>query len=202
MKLKKTGTTIHKRLITYKTLFITTLAVIPLTIVSVWLFGLGQHRTLFQNSILSTSILSAAFFMFLTIGLYKGIKLKDDLGKIIEPETIDKMTKNLEGIDFPDEFPDLDDGIGGILIGILIWFFIAILLVLFITILGGFFWVMILAFVAMLYWIFFRAIRLVFKNSNKCKGDLPASVLYGLGYTILYNFWIYLIILSTHYLSK
>jgi hypothetical protein len=134
--------------------------------------------------------------------LYKGIKLKDDLGKIIEPETIEKMTKNLEGIDLSGDFPDLDDGIGGILISIVIWFLITILLVLFITILGGFFWAMILAFIAMLYWIFFRAIRLVFKNSNKCKGDLAASVLYGISYTILYNFWIYLIILSTHYLLK
>lgn len=202
MILKKSESTIHKRLVTSKTLFIVTIVVIPLTILSIWLFGLGQHRTLFQNSILSTSILSFAFFMFLAIGLYKGIKLKDDLGKIIEPETIEKMTKNLEGFDLSGDFPDLDDGIGGILIGILIWFFIAILLVLFITILGGFFWAMILAFIAMLYWIFFRAIRLVFKNSNKCKGDLAASALYGIGYTILYNFWIYLIILSTHYLPK
>ena len=28
----------------------------------------------------------------------------------------------------------------------------------------------------MLYWVFFRALRLVFKNSNRCRGRLGASL--------------------------
>jgi hypothetical protein len=46
----------------------------------IYAWGVGQHRTLFENSILSTTILSVAFFLFITINLYRGVKLKDDIG--------------------------------------------------------------------------------------------------------------------------
>ena len=75
---------IERQYLTSKKVFIVTLIVIVLTIMAVWLFELGQHRTLFQNSLLSTTILSVAFFLFLTISLYKGVKLKDNLGKITD----------------------------------------------------------------------------------------------------------------------
>jgi len=52
-------------------------------------------------------------------------------------------------------------------------------------------WVMLMIFLGMLYWVFFRALRLVFKNSVKCKGDFSKSVLLGLGYTLLYTSWMY-----------
>jgi hypothetical protein len=86
--IKPTG----RKLVTSRTVFAITLLVIPLTLLSIWLWGLGQHRTIFENSVLSTTILSSAFLLFLTIGLYNGVKLKDDLGKIIDK----KMTS-----DFP-----------------------------------------------------------------------------------------------------
>ena len=44
--------------------------VIALTTVAVWLFGLGQHRSLFANSLISTSILFAAFLIFITLGVW------------------------------------------------------------------------------------------------------------------------------------
>lgn len=168
----------------------------------IWLFGLGQHRTIFENSILSTSILSVAFFLFLTIGLYHGIKMKDDIGKITDKINLDHLPDLSSRIDFPSEVPDLGDGIAGVIVGILAWILFSILLLLFIWIFGALVWTMVLVFIAMLYWIFFRALRLVFKNSNKCKGDLPTSLVYGLAYTTLYNFWIYGLILASHYLIK
>jgi hypothetical protein len=79
---------------------------------------------------------------------------------------------------------------------------VTILIAVFLWLFGAVLWTGIIVFMAMLYWIFFRALRLVFKNSNKCKDNLTTSVAYGLGYTTLYNFWIYGIILSTHYLTK
>lgn len=192
--------TSNRYFIPTKFVFQLTLIVAALTILSIWLFGLGQHRTIFENSILSTSILSIAFFLFLTIGLYKGIKLKDDLGKITDRINIDN-TPDLSALELT---PDLDigEGIGGLLFGIIAWILFSIVLLFFIWFFGAVLWAMVLAFAAMLYWIFFRALRLVFKNSNKCKNNLQSSFLYGFGYTILYNFWIYGIILATHYLIK
>lgn len=191
-----------KKLVTSKTVFAVTIVVAVLTILSIWLFGLGQHRTIFENSILSTTILSVAFFLFLTIGLYKGIKLKDDIGKLTDMINIDKISDLSGGLELPSDIPDVGEGITGVILGILAWILFSILLLIFIWFLGAVIWTMILVFAAMLYWIFFRALRLVFKNSNKCKGDLTTSIAYGLGYTTLYNFWIYGIILATHYLIK
>jgi hypothetical protein len=184
-------------LITSKPLFTITVIIAVITILAIWLFGLGQGRTLFENSILSTTILSVAFFLFITIGLYKGIKLKDNVGKVTDkikfPQDIslpDTSAISLEG-----------DGIAGIILAIFFWIFAAILIVLFLWMFGAFLWFAILGFIAMLYWIFFRALRLVFKNSYKCKGKLAISTAYGFAYTVLYNFWIYIIIFLTHYFS-
>lgn len=47
------------RHLTTRLVFTITLIVIALTILSVWLFGLGNHRSLYNNSLLSTTILSA-----------------------------------------------------------------------------------------------------------------------------------------------
>ncbi len=188
------------KLVTSKTVFAVTIVVVILTILSIWLLGLGQERTLFENSILSTTILSVVFFLFLTIGLYHGIKLKDDIGKITDKMKIDEIPDLSNGLELPSNAPDVGEGIVGIILGILSWILFSFLLLLFIWFFGTIIWTMILVFVAMLYWIFFRALRLVFKNSNKCKGDLITSTAYGLGYTLLYNFWIYGIILAIHYL--
>jgi hypothetical protein len=172
-----------------------------LTVLSIWLFGLGQHRTIFQNSILSITILSIGFFFFLTIGLYNGVKLKDDIGKLtdkINPSNLPDFSHIGEGRDFLD----VGDGIGGIIISIVIWILVTFLIGLFLWLFGVVLWSGIIVFVAMLYWIFFRALRLVFKNSNKCKGNLATSLSYGFLYTILYNFWFYGIIFGVHYLIK
>ena len=190
----------RKKLVTTRTVFTVTILVIALTVLSIWLFGLGQHRTIFENSILSTTTLSAAFFLFLTVGLYKGIKLKDDIGKITDKIKMQKMPDFSGNLELPDDIPDVGEGIAGIILGILAWLLCSILLLLFVWLFGAMVWTMILVFAAMLYWIFFRALRLVFKNSNKCKGNLTTSIMFGLGYTVLYNFWIYGIILATHYL--
>jgi len=194
-------TTTDRKLVTTKTVFTVTIIVIALTILSIWLFGLGQHRTIFENSIISTSILSLAFFLFLTIGLYKGIKLKDNIGKLtdkLKPSKIPDFSQATYGADFIS----VGEGIGGIILSIVLWVVITILIGLFLWLFGAVLWTGIIVFIAMLYWIFFRALRLVFKNSNKCQGNLTISTLYGLGYTLLYNFWIYGIILATHYLIK
>jgi len=193
--------TTSKKLVTTTSVVTVTIIVTVLTVLSIWLFGLGQHRTLFENSILSTSILSIAFLLFLTIGLYNGIKLKDDIGRLtdnLKPSKIPNLSEMATGADFID----VGDGIGGILISILLWFLLTILIGIFLWLFGAILWSGIIVFIAMLYWIFFRALRLIFKNSNKCKGDLMISMAYGLGYTILYNFWIYGIILVAHYLIK
>ena len=66
------------------------------------------------------------------------------------------------GFELPSGIPDVGDGIAGIILGILAWIIFSILLLLFIWFFGAIVCTMVLAFAAMLYWIFFRAVRLVF----------------------------------------
>jgi hypothetical protein len=183
-----------------KDIFIVTMIVITITVIGVYLWGLGHHHTFYQNSIISTTILSVAFFLYVTAGLYKGTKLKDNVGRIIQKE---RITRDVSvGIDFSSVEPvSVGEGIGGIIISILLWILMAVFFSLLLWLLSNVFVIVILAFAGMLYWIFFRALRLVFKNSNTCKGSLLESMKWGFTYTVLYNFWIYGIIMMTTYLK-
>ncbi|WP_405206522.1 hypothetical protein [Aquimarina sp. LLG6339-5] len=187
--------------ITTKGIFYITLLVIVITILQVWQFGLEKERTIIENSVLSTTILSVIFFLFITIGLYYGVKLKDNLGKIT-----DRLDYDREGVsDFfniDTDIPDVGDGCEGIVISILLWILVTIAIGIFLWLFGGVLWSILITFLAMLYWVFFRALRLVFKKSPICKGNLTKSIGYGFSYTLLYNFWIYIIILIAEFIKQ
>jgi hypothetical protein len=192
-------------LIESRTVFKISLWVAPLTIIGVFFWGLGQHNTFFVNSIISTTILSVVFFLFITIGLYRGVKLKDNMGKITPAyfsssnavDVASQTTHHGDGFDL-----DLGEGIGGIIMGIILWILWAILVAFMVWFFSNVLLIVIASFVGMLYWIFFRALRLVFKNSNKSKGDIIESIRYGLTYTLLYNFWIYGIFILIEYFKS
>jgi len=200
MHLKRTKTL---TLINSKNTFIITLMVMALTILGVYFWGLGQHHTFFENSFITTTILSVSFFLFITVGLYRGVKLKDNLGAVTDKVKFQKIS------DLPDiistsnfDFDGGDEGCVGIVVGIVLWILAAIALALILWVFGNILLIVIAAFIAMLYWVFFRALRLVFKHSNKCKSNLFDSIKIGLFYTLLYNFWIYAIFILIEYLQK
>lgn len=189
------------KILNSRNIFIITLIIISLTVISVWIFGIDNHASLFKNSLLSTTILSLAFFLFISIGLYRGAKIKDNLGKITDRFDEKKLDFLKEiFIDSDSSGPDSDwgEGIIGIIISLILWFIIAVIISYLCWLFGAIIWFSILTFIAMLYWIFFRAMRLVFKKSSICRGNLVNSVLYGFSFTILYNFWIYAIIFMIH----
>jgi len=182
-----------------RNIFIITLIVISLTIVSVWIFGLGNHRSLFENSLLSTTILSLAFFLFISIGLYNGVKIKDNLG-IITDRCDHKKIDFLKDFIIESDSSSVEesaDGFLGIIVSLILWFIMAFIISYLLWAFGAILWISLLTFTAMLYWIFFRALRLVFKKSSVCRGNFTNSILYGFSFTILYNFWIYAIIFMT-----
>ncbi len=189
------------RLVKTRDVFTISVIVTTLTILCVYFWGLGRHNAFFENSLISTTILSIAFFLFITIGLFNGIKLKDNLGQIIDRfKTVDtsSISSNLTS----SEPIEVGEGIGGFILSILLWILMAIVFSIALWIFSNVLVIVVLTFIAMLYWIFFRALRLVFKNSNKSKGDLIESIKWGLTYTTLYNFWIYGIFMLTIYLKR
>jgi hypothetical protein len=195
------------KLMNGRTVFKISLVVISLTIIGVYFWGLGRHNTFFENSVISTTILSIAFFLFVTVGLYRGVKLKDNKGEItsdgISGADIDMLDLTPPTTHHGDSFDiDTGDDLVGIIAAILLWILWAIFVALTLWIFSNVILMVIATFAAMLYWIFFRAMRLVFKNSNKSKGDIWESIKYGLMYTFLYNFWIYGIFMLTEYFKR
>ncbi|WP_156907033.1 hypothetical protein [Epilithonimonas caeni] len=181
--------------------FYSSIVIILLVVLSVWISGSNSHHTLFQNSILSTSILALAFFLFVSISLYRGVGLKDNLGKIFTKESFNKRIKSTSDFTPDIDVPSIDaEGIGGIILSILAWiaFTIAALFVLYFV--GVFFWSILLLLLAILYWIYFRALRLIFKNSKRCKDNLAKSLGFGFFYSTLYISWIYGVIFLIKYI--
>lgn len=189
------------RLLSASNVALVSCVVVSLTTVAVWLFGLGQHRSLFANSLISTTIIFAAFFIFTTVGLYHGVKLRDDVGRLTDRISSKHFPPNPGVTDFPNFDFSEGHGILGILAAIVIAVLVAIAAVFVIWLVGALLWTGILIFAAMLYWVFFRALRLVFKNSNRCRGRLGASLWEGFWYGTLYTVWIYGIIIAAHYLG-
>jgi hypothetical protein len=177
--------------------------VVALTTVAVWQFRLGQHRSLFANSLISTTILLAAFFLFTTVGLFHGVKLRDDVGRLTDRISRKHFpsTGGLNELNLPDFDIGESHGILGFLAGLLIAVLGAIVAVFLIWLVGALLWTGIIIFAAMLYWVFFRALRLVFKSSNRCRGRWAASIGQGLWHASLYTVWIYAIIYAAHYLG-
>jgi hypothetical protein len=192
----------RKTFLESKILFYSTLTIISLVIACVWFSGKSFHRSLFQNSILSTSILAGSFFLFISLGLYYGLKLKDNVGSILNKERLKRFsdkTPTFDGFEFDP--PSVGDGIGGAILSIVLWIVFSIVLVFLSYFVGLFFWSALLFFTAMLYWIFFRALRQVFKNSGKCKGDILKSFGFGFFYSFLYVSWMYGIIYLIKYMN-
>jgi hypothetical protein len=143
------------------------------------------------------SVLSTAFLVFIVYGLYQGIKLKDNIGKITDKFRF-KGLRDFWKIN--SGFKDSSAaGCTGDLGELVLWLLAAVVAIILIWLLGNVLWFLILVFIAMLYWIFFRALRFIFKKSHRCKGNFRKSFLYGLYHTILYNFWIYGIVMGAHY---
>ena len=180
--------------ITSKSAFIITLIVISLTITIVWLQGLHLERSILRNSILSTSLLSGILFLFLTLGLYQGYKLKENVGKIV-----DQFELNSDGIRM-DWMPDnplditIGDGIEGIIASIIIWFVATLVFGILFFLFSTIIWFSILLLLAILYWIFFRGLRLIFKKSPICQGNFLLSVRYAGLYTFFAITWLLILL--------
>jgi hypothetical protein len=180
---------------------------VAVTSLTVFVTGLDIKRSIYENSLITLTILSASFFCFLTTGLYFGLKLKDTLGKMTDKI---KWVNGAEGVDhspgfhFPDiggiEIGDVPSGDGceGVIAGIFLWIIATVLIFIFLFFFGTILWAFMVIISAALYWVFYRAVRLVLKHGNKCKNDLYESIKMASSYTLLYTAWIYLIVFVLH----
>ncbi|WP_417921506.1 hypothetical protein [Christiangramia marina] len=175
-----------------KTIFIISILVITTTFLSVWLNGMSYNRGITMNLYLSLSIIGVILFLFMTYGLYTGAGLKDNF-----PKFRSYKKGELFGDDTPCNFDmptsSVGDGIAGVLISILLWILMTIAMILLLIILEALFWFTLFILILMLYWLFSRALKLVFSRSGKTVGNILLSMTYSITYTILYLGWIFVI---------
>jgi hypothetical protein len=192
-----------RHLVNSRTVFFSTIIVAAMIILLVYLTGLENHRSLYRNSLITTTILLVVFFCFIATGLYRGWKLKDTLGNFWNH--FSKLRKPKRSHDLPSggglEGLEAVDGEAFIVV-IILWVVVALFGVIFVWYIGAFFWGIILVVAGLLYWIIFRAYRLIFRHSVSCKGDLTKSVKIACIYSVLYVSWIYAIILISHYFNS
>lgn len=166
-----------------------------------YFLNITTPRALYENALIILSFMSCMLFILMGYGLYFGLKMKDTIGMLTD--RID--TKKLP--DFSGGAPDVSEligsmgsiaeGLGGFLIALLAAF-IFVILGWTIVLLS---WYFILFLAAILYWIVYRAIRIVLKYSMQCQGNWTLSLKYSFLYTLLYTSWVYGIILALHFIQ-
>ncbi len=172
-----------------KSVFIISLIVIVVTILTVYFTGINYNRSITNNFYISLGIIAIALFSFVTYGLYTGIDLIDNFPKIksFKPKAI--LSESSPSLDTP--FVEVGDGIGGIIVSIVLWIVMSIVFVLLLALLEVIFWFSIFIILGMLYWLFFRALKLVFNKSNEIKGSIQRAIFYALSYTTMYVGWLF-----------
>jgi len=178
-----------------KSVFKVSLLVIAITLLTVYLTGENYNRTITSNTYLSLSIIGTALFLFMTYGLYFGIGLADNFPKFRNFKTGDYIASSGS---IPGVPPiEVGDGIGGLILSILLWIGMTILMFILLILLEAVFWISIFIILAMLYWVFFRALKFVFSKSKETKDNIGISAVYSLMYTSLYLGWIFGIVYLT-----
>lgn len=175
-----------------KSVFVVSAIVIAVTSLTVYFTGIHYHRSVNDNLLISLSIIAIVLFVFMTYGLFKGIGLVNNFPKF-------KKFKSGEMIDLPMgknsvSSVDVGDGIEGLLISIVSWILLTIAFVIFLVFLEAVLWLSIFVILAMLYWVFFRALKLVFSKAEITQGHFFKSIAFALGYTLLYTGWIFAIV--------
>ena len=178
-----------------KSIFIVSIVVLIITILIVYLTGLENHRGFIANSNIILGIIGIALFVFILYGLYRGIGVHDDFPRYdeINPPEISGSDLNIP------EFPSIDFGDEGegIVASILLWIVMSIALFVLFIFLEGIVLFFLFSLVVMIYWVFFRALRLVFSRSEETKGNFLLSIGYSLGFTALYLGWIFGLVYMT-----
>ncbi len=182
-----------------KSVFIVSLLVIGITILTIYLTSENYNRTISANLYLSLSVIGISLFLFMTYGLYKGIGITDNFPKFKNFKTGDIISQSGTIPDMPSV--DVGDGIGGLIMSVLLWIGMTIMFFVLLILLEAVFWISIFIILAMLYWVFFRALKFVFSKSTETKGDIGNSTIYSLTYTVLYLGWIFGIVYLTEILG-
>jgi hypothetical protein len=182
-----------------KSVFIVSLLVIVVTALTVYLTGINYHRSLTTNFYISTGIISGTLFLFLTYGLFYGVSLLNNFPEFKGFKRGDFIANSGIAPDIPEV--DTGDVISSIILSIVLWIVMSVLFLLLLIVLEAVLWFSVFIIISMLYWLFFRAMRVVFSKSAITQNNLGLSIIYAFNYTAMYTGWIFLIVYLTEILK-
>jgi hypothetical protein len=159
-------------------------SLVVVTGVSILVFMISK-RSLYDELEYTIAIVAFILFFFLSDGLYTGARLE---GKPTAPN-FDFLKAGYAAFDAADALSALE-----ILGETVTWIAISIAILLVLVFLATVLWAAVLALGFMLYWLLYRAIRIVLLKGPKCRGNLKLSFLYAAWYSFLYCGWIFAIV--------
>jgi hypothetical protein len=187
-----------RRVWSIKTITVVGLCVVALTATCVFLFG---KRSIFRETELTLGLVSAGLFVFLAIGLYRGVRVKRrdlpavDVPNVSVGDMADALPDGLSsGLDLASGIDDLE-GCAGAIVALILAVVVGIFLVALLWFLlnaGIVVWVFLLAATSS---VFYLALRQVFAKSRVCRGRLGPSLGYALLYTVLYTGWLFALVM-------
>ena len=141
------------------------------------------------------AVVSISLVVFLTVGLYTGARVKRETEASSKFDT-GRWTHDdsANTFDLPTDLSlpglDGDEGCIGAIIALAIWLLVGLLLVGLLTPLVNLLLGVFAVVLAAVFWLFYRALRLVPLRGRKCRGSLLKSAGYAAFYTFLYTGWL------------
>ena len=166
-------------------------------------------RSVWSQLELATIILSTAFFVFLALALYCGVRVdaKERLRIRWVQWNETRLEDDLSGFDLSTTFTEslAAEGIGGIVLGIVLDILVSLALA---VVVSALLWLGLnlavgLALVVLVpgFYLFARSVRVAVARGRRCRGNVWRSGWYAVGYTVLYTGWFHLILLVARQLA-
>jgi len=178
------GTGSSTRKVVFKSRLLAIAATVVIFAIATIVFIISK-RSVYDELEITISLVALALFCFLSYALYNGATLvgKPSVPQIrlVDPSLVDAP---------PLDFFDFGGSIGSIVASILLAIVLAVLLAFVLTAL----WSAMLLLIFALYWLFYRAMRIVLLKSSQCSGNLGPSLRYAFIYTFLYTGWLFAIV--------
>lgn len=173
---------------------ITIVALLTTVIVAVAVLLLGK-RSLLVEAEWVAAIVAFCLFVFLFLGLYRGIRVRKN-----EPVPSEFEFNRIDPADFGDAGSLVDvagasDDVASAILAPVLFVLLGLLLIILLPLLVNLVWLLLFVFVLMLVWIFRYALRQVFVRSRVTRGDWVASARYAAFYTVLYSGWLLRVLL-------
>ena len=178
------GTHAPTRKVVFKLSLLAVAATVVIFAIATIVFIISK-RSVYDELEITISLVALALFGFLWYALYNGARLvgKPSMPQIrlVDPSLVDAPP--LDSFDF-------GGSIGSIVASIVLAIVLAVLLAFVLSAL----WSAVLLLIFALYWLFYRAMRIVLLKSFECSGNLAPSLRYAFIYTFLYTGWLFAIV--------